>query len=155
MKITFTLNDSETHVDVSSNKLLLDLLRTDLGVLSVKKGCEQGECGVCTVLVDGEPVNSCLVLVERLSGRKVTTLEGLGDNDLMQALQKAFVEDGAIQCGFCTPGMLLSAYSLLRKNRKPSLDDVRRAIEGNLCRCTGYTKIIHATLDAAERMRIE
>lgn len=155
MRIAFMLNDSRTSVDAYPNKLLLDLLRTDLGITSVKKGCEQGECGVCTVLLDGQPVNSCLVLVQKLDGRTVTTLEGLNNDPLMKDLQKAFIEDGAIQCGFCTPGMLISAYSLLRKNPKPTQEDVKNAIEGNLCRCTGYTKIIQAISDAAKRIGIE
>lgn len=155
MKVTFNLNNTKTECEVSSNNLLLDLLRNELGITSVKKGCEQGECGVCTVLLDGAPVNSCLVLSQRLEGRTVTTVEGLTGERLMQKLQSAFMEDGAIQCGFCTPGMLLSAYALLRANPKPSEHQVKIAIEGNLCRCTGYVKIIEAVLDASRRLEDE
>jgi len=155
MKVTFSLNKRSVDCEVSPNKLLLDLLRNDLGVRSVKKGCEQGECGVCTVLLDGVPVNSCLVLAQRLEGRNVTTVEGLVEDGLMRKLQSAFMEDGAIQCGFCTPGMLLSAYALLRENLQPTEDQVKTAIEGNLCRCTGYVKIIEAILDASRRLQVE
>jgi len=152
MKTSFTLNGRKVECEVESNRLLLDLLRTDLGVTSVKKGCEQGECGVCTVLLDNAPVNSCMVLVQQVEGRAVTTVEGLADDDLMKILQRSFMEDGAIQCGFCTPGMLLSAYALLKENPRPTTGEVKTAIEGNLCRCTGYVKIIEAVLDAAGRL---
>ena len=155
MKVTFTLNGRKIEREVKSNRLLLDLLRTDLGITSVKKGCEQGECGVCTVLLDSAPVNSCLVLAQQIEGRTVTTVEGLKDEPVMKALQLAFIEDGAIQCGYCTPGMLLSAYALLKKNPKPTVEEVKTAIEGNLCRCTGYVKIIEAILDAAGRIKVE
>jgi len=155
MKVTFTLNGRKVERDVKSNRLLLDLLRTDLGVTSVKKGCEQGECGVCTVLLDSAPVNSCLVLAQQIEGRTVTTVEGLKEEPVMKGLQLAFIEDGAIQCGYCTPGMLLSAYALLKKNPKPTAEEVKTAIEGNLCRCTGYVKIIEAILDAAGRIKVE
>jgi len=153
MKVTFTLNDRKVECEAGSNRLLLDLLRADLGVTSVKRGCEQGECGVCTVLLDNAPVNSCLVLVQQVEGRTVTTVEGLAEDKLMKTLQSAFMEDGAVQCGFCTPGMLLSAYALLRDNPKPTAEEVKTAIEGNLCRCTGYVKIIEAVLDAAGRIK--
>jgi len=155
LKVTFTLNGRKIEREVKPNRLLLDLLRTDLGVTSVKKGCEQGECGVCTVLLDSAPVNSCLVLAQQIEGRTVTTVEGLKDEPVMKALQLAFIEDGAIQCGYCTPGMLLSAYALLKKNPKPTVEEVKTAIEGNLCRCTGYVKIIEAILDAAGRIKVE
>jgi len=155
LKVTFTLNGRKIEREVKSNRLLLDLLRTDLGITSVKKGCEQGECGVCTVLLDSAPVNSCLVLAQQIEGRTVTTVEGLKDEPVMKALQLAFIEDGAIQCGYCTPGMLLSAYALLKKNPKPTVEEVKTAIEGNLCRCTGYVKIIEAILDAAGRIKVE
>lgn len=155
MKVTFTLNGRKVELEVKSNRLLLDLLRIDLGVTSVKKGCEQGECGVCTVLLDSAPVNSCLVLAQQIEDRTVTTVEGLKDEPVMKALQLAFMEDGAIQCGYCTPGMLLSAYALLKKNPKPTVEEVKTAIEGNLCRCTGYVKIIEAILDAAGRIKVE
>lgn len=151
MKATFTLNSRKIECDLEPNTTLLDLLRRDLGVTSVKKGCEQGECGVCTVLLDGAPVNSCLVLAPQVDGKSVTTVEGLSDDPLMTTLRTAFMEDGAIQCGFCTPGMLLSAYTLLKSRPNPTASEVKEAIEGNICRCTGYVKIIEAVLDAAGR----
>ena len=155
MKLAFELNGRGVERETVANRTLLDLLRVDLGLTSVKRGCEQGECGACTVLLDGAPVTSCLVLAPQVEGRHVTTVDGLVDDPMMVALRGAFMEDGAIQCGFCTPGMLLSAYALLRDNPTPSAEEVKTAIEGNLCRCTGYVKIIEAILDAAERIRAE
>ncbi|MGB9622392.1 MAG: (2Fe-2S)-binding protein, partial [Candidatus Bathyarchaeia archaeon] len=142
MELSFILNGRRVVCDVSDNQTLLDLLRNSLGVTSVKKGCEQGECGVCTVLLEGEPVTSCLVLAGKIDGREITTIEGLADDPKMKVLREAFLEEGAVQCGFCTPGMLLSAYALIRSNPNPTADQVKEAIEGNLCRCTGYVKII-------------
>jgi len=155
MTVSFQLNGRRVGLEAEPNRTLLDLLRADLGLTSVKKGCEQGECGACTVLLDGLPVNSCLVLAPQVEGRAVATVEGLVDDPVMGALRGAFMEDGAIQCGFCTPGMLLSAYALLRRNPRPTAEEVKTAIEGNLCRCTGYVKIIEAVLDAAERITPE
>jgi len=152
---TFDLNGKSVAVEAKSTTTLLDLLRVELGVTSVKKGCEQGECGACTVLLDGLPVTSCLILAPQVDGRHVTTVEGLAENPLMKELRNAFMENGAVQCGFCTPGMLLSSYALLRDNPHPSEEEVRAGIEGNICRCTGYVKIIEAILDAAERMAPE
>ncbi len=155
MEVRFELNGEPVTVTVEPHVTLLDLLRLELGVKSVKKGCEQGECGACTLLLDGAPVTSCLVLAPQVEGRFVTTLEGLEKNPLMIDLREAFIDNGAVQCGFCTPGMLMSAYALLRDNPDPSMDEVKRGIEGNICRCTGYTKIIEAILDAAERIAPE
>jgi len=155
MKVSFQLNGKDIEVEAPDNRALLDLLRDDLGVKSVKKGCENGECGACTVLLDGAPVTSCLVLAPQVEGRTVTTIDGLEDDPFMVKLRQAFLEDGAIQCGFCTPGMLISSYALLKVNPKPTADEVKKAIEGNLCRCTGYVKIIEAILDAAERIESE
>jgi carbon-monoxide dehydrogenase small subunit len=152
---TFDLNGRSMAVETKSTTTLLDLLRVQLGVTSVKKGCEQGECGACTVLLDGLPMTSCLILAPQVDGRHVTTLEGLAENPLMKELRNAFMENGAVQCGFCTPGMLLSSYALLRDNPHPSEEEVRAGIEGNICRCTGYVKIIEAILDAAERIAPE
>jgi carbon-monoxide dehydrogenase small subunit len=152
---TFDLNGKSVAVEAKSTTTLLDLLRVQLGVTSVKKGCEQGECGACTVLLDGLPVTSCLILAPQVDGRHVTTVEGLAENPLMKELRNAFMENGAVQCGFCTPGMLLSSYALLRDNPHPSEEEVRAGIEGNICRCTGYVKIIEAVLDAAERIAPE
>ncbi len=150
MKVSFQLNGQDIEVEAPDNRALLDLLRDDLGVKSVKKGCENGECGACTVLLDGAPVTSCLVLAPQVEGRTVTTIDGLEDDPFMVKLRQAFLEDGAIQCGFCTPGMLISSYALLKKNPKPTADEVKKAIEGNLCRCTGYVAIIKAILHASE-----
>jgi aerobic-type carbon monoxide dehydrogenase small subunit (CoxS/CutS family) len=152
---TFDLNGKSVTAETVSTMTLLDLLRVQLGVTSVKKGCEQGECGACTVLLDGLPVTSCLVLAPQVEGRHVTTVEGLAENPLMRGLRDAFMENGAVQCGYCTPGMLLSSYALLRDNPHPSEEEVRIGIEGNICRCTGYVKIIESILDAAERITPE
>jgi aerobic-type carbon monoxide dehydrogenase small subunit (CoxS/CutS family) len=152
MRLEFDLNGEHVTYEARDNQSLLDLLREGLWIKSVKKGCEQGECGACTVLLDGSPVTSCLVLSPQVEGRVVTTVEGLEADPIMVALREAFMEDGAVQCGFCTPGMLISSYALLRDNPEPSEDDVRTAIEGNICRCTGYVKIIEAVLDASRRL---
>jgi carbon-monoxide dehydrogenase small subunit len=155
MKVAFKLNGEKAEADTTAYTCLLDLLRDALGVKSVKKGCEHGECGACTILVDGFPITSCLLLAPQVEGMHITTLEGLEMNPLMIDLRQAFIENGAVQCGFCTPGILISSYALLRDNPKPSLDEVKKGIEGNICRCTGYTKIIEAVLDAAERISPE
>jgi carbon-monoxide dehydrogenase small subunit len=151
----FELNGKNVDVEAKPTMTLLELLRGELGVMSVKKGCEQGECGACTVLLDGLPMTSCLILAPQVDGRHVTTVEGLAENPLMKELRDAFMENGAVQCGYCTPGMLLSAYVLLRDNRHPTEEEVRVGIEGNICRCTGYVTIIEAILDAAERIAPE
>lgn len=150
--VNFELNGLDVSTDVPATMTLADMLRNELDVKSVKKGCEQGECGACTVLLDGAPVTSCLVLAPMVEGRHVCTLEGLVDDPLMKELREAFMENGAVQCGFCTPGMLLSSYALLRDNKHPSEAEVKVAIEGNICRCTGYVAIIEAVLDAAEKI---
>jgi aerobic-type carbon monoxide dehydrogenase small subunit (CoxS/CutS family) len=155
MMVSFQLNGRVVNAGAEANRTLLEFLRLDLGMTSVKKGCEQGECGACTVLLDGSPVNSCLVLAHQVMGRAVTTIDGLVDDTVMVVLREAFMESGAVQCGFCTPGMLLSAYALLRGNSKPTNVDVKTAIEGNLCRCTGYVNIIKAVLNAAEKIATE
>lgn len=149
MRISFKLNGRDVTCEARDNTLLLDLLRR-MGVKSVKRGCEQGECGACTVLLDGSPVNSCLILAPKLEGREVTTVEGLQGDPIMKRLVDSFIKEGAIQCGFCTPGMLLSAYALLRDNPRPTVDEVKRAIVGNLCRCTGYVNIVKAIIEASE-----
>lgn len=155
MKVSFELNGENVAVETRPNRTLLDLLRDEMRVTSVKKGCQQGECGACTLLLDDIPVTSCIVLAPQVDGRNVTTLEGLEDDPLMTGLREAFVENGAVQCGFCTPGMLISSYTLLRENPDPTEDEIKIAIEGNICRCTGFTKIIAAIGDAAERMADE
>lgn len=151
----FELNGRSIEVEVEPTVTVLELLRGELGITSVKKGCEQGECGACTVLLDGAPVTSCILLARQVDGRRVTTIEGLEENPLMKELREAFLRNGAVQCGFCTPGMLLAAYALLKDNQKPTEEEVKIGIEGNICRCTGYVKIIEAILDAAEEIAPE
>jgi aerobic carbon-monoxide dehydrogenase small subunit len=142
--IKLTVNDREVEIAVAPNLTLTDLLRYELGLTGTKKGCETGDCGACTVILDGLPVNSCLVLAVQADGCTVETIEGLESEAGLHPIQDAFVEKGAIQCGFCSPGMILSAKHLLDKNPHPRESDIRAAISGNLCRCTGYQKIIEA-----------
>jgi len=150
MKISFELNGKPVIIDVEPNEVLLDVLRFKLGVKSVKRGCERAECGACTILLDGKPVYSCTILAPQVNGRKVVTVDYLASTGELEPLIKAFIEKGAIQCGFCTTGILLTAYALLKENPNPSEEEVMKAIEGNLCRCTGYKKIIEAILEAAK-----
>jgi carbon-monoxide dehydrogenase small subunit len=138
---------------VPVQKTLLEVLREDLNLTGTKHGCELGECGTCTVLVDGEPVLSCLVLPIEVQGREIKTVEGMAEAGRLHPLQQAFAELGAAQCGYCTPGILLTAEALLEDNATPSRDEVKEALAGNLCRCTGYTKILDAVELAALRMR--
>lgn len=142
--IALTVNGEECEVAAKPNQTLADLLRYDLGLTGTKKGCEVGDCGSCTVLMDGKPINSCLVLAVQAAGRAVITIEGLETDTGLHPLQQAFVNQGAIQCGFCTPGMILSAKSLLDRDPVPDEAAIRTALSGNLCRCTGYQKIIAA-----------
>lgn len=150
--VTLWVNDEQRQALVSPNQTLTDLLRDDLGLTGTKHGCGVGDCGCCTVLLDGQPVNSCLVLAAQAEGRKVTTIEGLASGGKLHPLQESFVEKGAIQCGFCTPGMILSASALLRDNPSPSEQEIRQGLSGNLCRCTGYQKIVEAVSDAASKL---
>ena len=147
----FLLNGKPVRAFVKPNLTLLDLLRHDFKLTGTKKGCDRGDCGTCTVLLDEKPVNSCLILAPKVNGRKVTTIEGLGEPSRLDPLQESFVNFKAVQCGFCSPGMLLVAKALLNENPHPSREEVKRAISGNLCRCTGYTQIIDAILAAAKR----
>ena len=142
--IKMTVNDRECETAVEPNLTLANFIRYELGLTGTKKGCETGDCGACTVLLDGIPVNSCLVLAVQANGRNVETIEGLETETGLHPLQDAFVEHGAIQCGFCSPGMILSAKHLLDNHPGPGESDIRGAISGNLCRCTGYQKIIEA-----------
>jgi aerobic carbon-monoxide dehydrogenase small subunit len=142
--IHLTVNDREHEIAVEPNATLTDLIRDELGLTGTKKGCDTGDCGACTVLLNGLPVNSCLVLAVQANGCTVETIEGLETEDGLHPVQDAFVEHGAIQCGFCSPGMILSAKHLLDKNPRPAESEIREAIAGNLCRCTGYQKIIEA-----------
>jgi carbon-monoxide dehydrogenase small subunit len=147
--IDFILNGKKIGCDVEDNEILLWTLRERLNVKSVKEGCSIGECGVCTVLIDDEPHYSCLTLASKVNGRDVKTVEFLGETDALHPLQAAFIEWGAVQCGYCTPGMLLCVYSLLLRNQEPDEGEIREAISGNLCRCTGYIQIIEAVKGAA------
>jgi carbon-monoxide dehydrogenase small subunit len=147
--LTMTLNGEEVKVQVEPSALLVEVLRDQLDLTGTKVACGEGECGACTVLLDGKPVNSCLVPALKAQGREVLTVEGLAPLGELHPLQKAFVEHGAVQCGYCTPGMLMSAKALLDHNPSPTEDEVRLAISGNLCRCTGYAKIVEAILDAS------
>lgn len=153
--VRFTLNNKEVEVSVEPNSTLLDTLRYKLKFTGTKKGCERGECGACTVIVDGKAVNSCLILAPKMNNRNVLTVEGLKTNGNLHPLQTAFINHTALQCGYCTPGMLMSAKALLDSNPNPSVEEIRRAIEGNLCRCTGYVQIISAIQDAARELLAE
>jgi carbon-monoxide dehydrogenase small subunit len=144
--ITLTVNGERYDIEVDVRRTLLEVLREQLELTGTKKGCDEGNCGACTVLIDGKPVASCLLLAVEAHGKEITTIEGLAVNGKLHPLQQAFVDHGAIQCGFCTPGMVLSAKALLDNNPKPTEEQVREAIAGNLCRCTGYTKIVEAIL---------
>jgi carbon-monoxide dehydrogenase small subunit len=151
--LTLDVNGETREMLVPVHKTLLEVLREDMQLTGTKHGCELGECGTCTVLVDGKPELSCLLLPIQLHGRAVTTIEGMAAGSDLHPLQQAFAELGAAQCGYCTPGILLAAKSLLRENPLPSRDEVREALAGNLCRCTGYTKILQAVELAAKRMQ--
>ena len=155
MKIRFTVNGREVDREVTADSRLLDLLRDDLHLTGTKEGCGEGECGACTVLIDGKAVNSCLVLAPQADGKDILTVEGLAKGNELHPIQRAFVEKGAVQCGFCTPGFIMSTYALLKESPNPSNEEILTALEGNLCRCTGYTKIIEAVHYAAELMREE
>ncbi len=151
--ITLDVNGVAETAEVEVGQTLLRFLRDGLDLTGTKEGCNEGECGSCMVLLDGRPVNSCLVLAVEADGRSVTTVEGLSREGVLHPLQKAFLSQAAVQCGFCTPGMVVSAAALLRENPEPTEDDVKKALAGNLCRCTGYKQIVDAVRDAAAAMR--
>ena len=153
MSFSLTVNGAVAEVDVPGMRRLIDVLREDLSLTGTKEGCGEGECGACSVLVDGAVVDACLVPVCQVDGATVLTVEGLADGSQMNELQRAFLETGGAQCGICTPGMLLAGEAFLASGAEPSDDNIREAIAGNLCRCTGYTKIIEAIALAAERRR--
>jgi len=150
--LALDVNGERTELLLPVHKTLLEVLREDMQLTGTKHGCELGECGTCTVLVDGKPELSCLLLPLQVEGRAITTIEGMASGSRLHPLQQAFAELGAAQCGYCTPGILLSAKSLLETNARPSRDDIREALAGNLCRCTGYVKILEAIELAAGRM---
>jgi aerobic carbon-monoxide dehydrogenase small subunit len=151
--MNFIVNGKTYALAVESHILLIEVLRNELGLTGVKESCGVGNCGACTVLVEGAPVLSCLTLAWTVKGKKITTIEGLAKGADLHPLQKAFVDYGAIQCGYCTPGMILSAKSLLDRNLRPSREQIKEAMSGNLCRCTGYVKIVDAVMAAAQALR--
>lgn len=150
-KICFTLNNERVEHEVVPNKTLLKMLREDFDFTGAKEGCGQGECGACTVLVDGKPVNACLMLAVDADGRDILTVEGLANGNELDQLQMSFITNGALQCGYCTPGMVMSAKGLLLENPNPTEQEIKDAISGNLCRCTGYKKIIEAIKEVVEK----
>ncbi len=149
--ITLTVNGARERLDVPSNMTLLQMLREKLALTGTKNGCEAGECGACTVLVDGEPTNSCLMLAVEADGREILTVEGLAPQGQLSPLQQAFMDHNAVQCGFCTPGMLLSAHALQKREPHPTEDEIKQALIGNLCRCTGYVRIVEAIQAVADK----
>ncbi|MEM3432571.1 MAG: (2Fe-2S)-binding protein [Candidatus Methanomethyliaceae archaeon] len=151
MNITLYVNGGKVSLDVEPNETLLEVLRHRLKLKSVKRGCQEGDCGVCTVLVDGRPVYSCLVLAGAVDGCEVLTIEGLKGRDSFQKLVESFVENHAVQCGYCTPGMIITAYYLLQQGGSLSEDDIRKGLEGNMCRCTGYVNIVKAVASACQK----
>lgn len=150
--LTLTVNEEVHHLEIPANRTLLDVLRNELSLMGTKEGCGTGECGACTVLLDGEPVNACLVLALKADGRSITTIEGLGRSGKLDPIQEALIRHGAIQCGFCTPGTVLSVKALLARNPKPREREIREALAGNFCRCTGYQKIIEAVLAVTDQV---
>jgi len=150
--ITFSLNNKNVSIEIDPTKRLLDVLREDFGLTGTKEGCGIGECGACTVIVDKKAVCSCLMLLGQVDGKEVHTIEGIERDGELSLLQKNFIKFGAIQCGFCTPGMIMSATALLMENPNPSIDQIKRALSGNLCRCTGYVQIIEAIQATADEM---
>jgi carbon-monoxide dehydrogenase small subunit len=153
MLMRFRVNGENVEVAAAPNRLLLDVLREELNLTGTKLGCDDGSCGACTILIDGVPVQCCMMLAVSYQGREITTIEGLDQKGELDPIQKAFCEEGGQQCGFCTPGMILSTRALLLRNPDPGVEDISGAIAGNLCRCTGYTKIIAAIRKAAEDYR--
>ena len=152
MRLNFFVNGEPVSLDTDPQRRLLDILREDLGLTGTKEGCSEGECGACTVLLDGEAVHSCLTLAAQLSGRHVETIEGLEKSGELDILQRCFMEEIAVQCGFCTPGMIMSAKALLLKNPHPTPEEIRTALSGNICRCSGYVQIVNAVSRAAREM---
>lgn len=149
-KLNFTLNNEKIQHEVDTNKTLLKMLRDDFDLIGAKEGCGQGECGACTILVNGKPVTSCIMLALEADGKEITTIEGLSDGQNLDELQKSFITNGALQCGYCTPGMIMAAKGFLNENKTPTEEEVKTALSGNLCRCTGYKRIIEAVMEVVE-----
>jgi len=154
-RIEFILNGKKTKCIVPCNMTLLDMLRTKFRMISVKKGCDSGDCGSCTVIVNNEPICSCLMLAVQADGKDVLTLEGVTSGGKLHPVQRAFMENHGMQCGFCTPGFIITTYSLLNKNPTPTIEEIREALEGNLCRCTGYAQIIESVIKASKLMSMK
>jgi len=152
-EITLTINGEDHKVEVENRRTLLDVLREDLHMLGTKKMCDKGECGSCTVLLDGKAVNACLILAVDARGKKIETIEGVAREGRLHPIQEAFVAKGAVQCGFCSPGMIMTTMAFLQKNPHPTEEEAKTAIAGNLCRCTGYVRIVDAILSAADSMK--
>lgn len=152
-EITLRINGEEYTAGVTPGETLLNFIREKIDITSPKKGCEIGECGACTVIMNGDAVNSCLIPAEECHGAEILTVEGIGMEGNLHPLQKAFIDHGAVQCGFCTPGMLMSAYALLKDNPDPTEQDIREAIAGNLCRCTGYEPIVKAVMEVSKQKK--
>lgn len=152
VNISLKVNGEFFEISVDENLRLIDLLRDELGLIGTKEGCGEGECGACTIIMDGETVNSCLVMAFQADGSDIVTIEGLEKNGELHPVQRAYIEVGAVQCGFCIPGMVLSTKALLDKNPHPTREEIREGISGNLCRCTGYNKMLHATEKAIKYM---
>jgi carbon-monoxide dehydrogenase small subunit len=152
-RISMTINREYEQVDVPANMTLLQMLRDKLAITGTKNGCMAGECGACTVMLNGEPVNSCMVLAVECDGAEVLTVEGLARDHVLDPVQQAIIQHGGVQCGFCTPGVLISARALLDRNPDPKEEEIREALVGNLCRCTGYIRIVDAVQEAASRQR--
>ncbi len=152
-QIRLTVNGKDYEVQVKPSATLLDVIREDLGLTGTKEGCGVGECGACTVIMENKAVNACIMLAIEANGKNITTIEGLADGEKLHPIQEAFVEVGGLQCGFCTPGMILSTKVLLDKNKTPTDQEIRKGLEGNFCRCTGYTKIVESVKVAAQKVR--
>lgn len=151
--ISFDINDRHINLTVPVHRTLLEMIREDIGLTGVKEGCDEGECGACTVIMDGQAIHSCCTLAVSADGKKIITIEGLQKEDELDLIQQAFIDAGAVQCGYCTPGMILSAKALLDVNPAPTEEEIRTAIEGNICRCTGYERIVQAITLAADYRR--
>ena len=151
--IKLKVNKETMEIAVDPHRTLLEVIREQLNLTGTHKGCDEGECGACTVLMNGKPVTSCLILAVEAEGKEITTIEGLAEGQILHPLQESFVNHGGIQCGFCTPGMILTAKAFLDENSDPTPEEVKKALSGNLCRCTGYTQIIESVLDAAKELK--